>query len=150
MASSSSVKLTWHDKRIEKELKGELATRLNACGQLIVSEIRKNISDPGPGASAPGDFPHAQTGYLRQTVTYSVDEKKLELIAGATAEYAEFLEHGTKYMDARPFILRTIRDITPKIKAIMTQQKKGWLSKLVSSVVNTFRGSPSSFTTTRE
>jgi HK97 gp10 family phage protein len=146
---AASVKMTWHDKRIVKELGDELVTRLNVAGQLIVSEIRRNISEPGPAASAPGDYPHAQTGYLRQTITYNVDAKKLELVAGATAEYAQYLEEGTANMAARPFILRTIRDITPKIKAIMTKPKKGWLSKLAASVVNAFRGSPSSFTTTR-
>ena len=64
---------------------------------------------------------------------------------GAAAEYAPFLLHGTKYMEEREFIERTIRDLKPRIIRIMTTPRKSHFARAIGAVADFFRGSPGDF-----
>jgi HK97 gp10 family phage protein len=147
---STSVKLVWHGDRLAKEIKADLNGRLAVVGELVAGQLRRNLSTPGPAASAPGQFPHAQSGRLRQAPTYNVDSRKVSLRIIVPVEYARFLELGTSKMQPRPFLLRTVKELRPQIMAIMAGPRRGFLTRLASGVVNFFRGKPEDFTTTRD
>lgn len=147
---SASVKVTWNGNRVHQEIKADINARLDLAGELIASTIRRNLSTPGPAASAPGQFPHAQSGRLRNSVTYSTDASKMTLRVGTNVEYAAFLEGGTRRMEPRPFLLRTVFMLKPQLRAIFTRPRKSLFSKATGFVKDLFLGKEGGFEASRE
>jgi len=56
-------------------------------------------------ASAPGEYPANRSGALVRSV--GVDVKNKQLTFGEGADYAKYLEHGTRNMEARPHLRRS-------------------------------------------
>jgi HK97 gp10 family phage protein len=148
--AQAATKLQWNGSRIEKDIRKDLNARLHAAGVLVTSRMRQNLSTPGPEASAPGAWPHAQSGRLRGAVTFEVDEANTTLRVLVAAEYAEFLEDGTKNMAARPFIQRTIDEVRPQIVKIMTTPRKSLFARAIGAVRDFLGGSSGGFTSSRE
>ena len=44
------------------------------------------------------------TGYLRRSISMSLLEAGLTGIVGPTAEYAPYVEYGTRFMSAQPYV----------------------------------------------
>ncbi len=60
-------------------------------------------------ASMPGEPPAVRTGTLRNSIKYRMRDEGKDVIAdvGSDIEYALYLEHGTRRMAKRPFLLPT-------------------------------------------
>lgn len=69
----------------------------------------------GAFPSAPGEPPHKQTGFLRESVTYEIDEPSLTARVGSNAEYAKPLELGTSKMKPRPWLRRAAYETKDQI-----------------------------------
>ena len=70
------------------------------------------------------------TGYLRSTIYAKVKDWVVDL--GADAAYALFIELGTKYMRAQPYLYPAIQQYLPELEAVIVsaiEQAKGeaWL-----------------------
>lgn len=59
-------------------------------------------------ASAPGEYPANMTGNLRRGVRFEVRGDR-QLVFGAEADYAPYLERGTRNMADRPFLYKSIK-----------------------------------------
>jgi HK97 gp10 family phage protein len=59
-----------------------------------------------------------RTGYLQSTIYAKISEWVAEI--GAEATYALFLELGTKYMQAQPYLYPAIQEYLPQLEAIIT------------------------------
>ena len=44
------------------------------------------------------------TGFLKRSITLTTEDKGLTAIVEPTADYASYLEYGTRYMTARPYV----------------------------------------------
>jgi hypothetical protein len=143
--TSSTVTMKWHGDRVMRELERDVSARLHTVGVMVTSEIRSRLSDPAPPHSMPHEYPHAISGRLRNSVFYAVDEQNTSVGIGAAAEYAPFLLHGTKHMDEREFILRTVNDLKPRIIKIMTTPRKSLLARAIGAVSDFVFGSPGDF-----
>jgi len=66
-------------------------------------------------ASAPGEAPAADTGYLHSNIIWNVDSDSLGGSVESRAEYSEFLEFGTSKMAARPFLQPAAEENRPKL-----------------------------------
>lgn len=76
----------------------------------------------GANPSAPGEPPHKQTGRLRASVAYEVDDASLEARVGTNVEYGKYLELGTKRGIApRPWLRRALAECRSKIDALLAQ-----------------------------
>lgn len=63
----------------------------------------------GANPSAPGEPPHKQTGRLRASVTYEVDEGDVEGRVGTNVDYGKHLELGTmRGLAPRPWLRRAL------------------------------------------
>jgi hypothetical protein len=77
---------------------------LESIGKLVVARLHDILSTPGPEPSAPGEYPHMQTGDLRGSYRYDLGHDGLGSYVdiGTDIEYAPLLEYGTSIMAARP------------------------------------------------
>tara|TARA_Y100001970_G_C14226585_1_gene856058 strand:- start:1650 stop:2093 length:444 start_codon:yes stop_codon:yes gene_type:complete len=74
-------------------------------------------------ASAAGEPPASDTGFLVQNITSQVKSEGTKVIGQivASAPYAKALEFGTSQMSARPFMFPALEKNKPKIKRIFKQ-----------------------------
>lgn len=72
--------LRWHGQKVHDEIVRRLASRLSAVGELLVAEAKLR---------APVD-----TGNLRNSIDYAVDEQELSLVYGTPVYYGVYQELG--------------------------------------------------------
>ena len=60
-----------------------------------------------------------RTGHLRRSIYAKISEWAAEI--GAEATYAMFIELGTRYMKARPFIYPAVQEFLPRLEAIICE-----------------------------
>lgn len=81
-----------------------------------------NVSNPRPYTtpSKPGEPPRKRTGWLQRNVAYELDEAKGEARIGVreNAKYGAYLELGTRFMKARPWLVATLKKHWNTIKAL--------------------------------
>lgn len=112
--------------------KKALRLALNEVGSELVNLIANYIFRPpktgriymfngrAHQASAPGESPANRTGRLARSGDYKVRSYQ-EMVVGETAEYAGFLEYGTRKMAPRPHIIRAVNAMRRNtITAILT------------------------------
>lgn len=56
-------------------------------------------------ASAPGNPPNSDTGFLIRHIKFELDKEKLVAVVGTNLKYGKYLEMGTKHIRARPWLL---------------------------------------------
>jgi HK97 gp10 family phage protein len=60
-----------------------------------------------------------RTGHLRSSIFAKIEEWVAQI--GAEATYALFVELGTRYMRARPYLFPAIREHLPRLEAIISE-----------------------------
>ena len=60
-----------------------------------------------------------QTGTTKRSVTLEITDGGVTAEAGPTIEYAPYLEYGTRFMDAQPFVQPALEEQLPKFKSDM-------------------------------
>jgi HK97 gp10 family phage protein len=71
--------------------------------QRLQAAVEARLETIGEGmASTAFSLVPIDTGFLQSSIYASVDGMQLEL--GATADYASFVEFGTRFMSAQPFL----------------------------------------------
>jgi HK97 gp10 family phage protein len=60
-----------------------------------------------------------RTGYLRSSIYAKIEEWVAEI--GAEAAYAMFVEFGTRYMQARPYLYPAIQEYLPQLESIICE-----------------------------
>jgi len=76
-------------------------------------------------ASAPGQAPATDTGYLLSNIVHQIDSDGLGASIESRADYSAALEFGTSKMQARPFLHPAIEENRPKIKRLIAKLAKG-------------------------
>ncbi|MBY0523429.1 MAG: hypothetical protein K2R98_08515 [Gemmataceae bacterium] len=82
-----------------------------------------NVSNPRPyrTPSQPGEPPRKRTGFLAANVKYELGQAQMKgrVGIGANALYGLFLETGTKWMAARPWLQATLDKVIGQLRAII-------------------------------
>ena len=60
-----------------------------------------------------------QTGTTKGSVTLEITDGGFTAESGPTTEYAEYVERGTRFMDAQPFVQPALEEQLPKFKSDM-------------------------------
>ena len=87
---------------------------LMRAGDYLAELVRENISTPGPEASAPGEYPHRQSGELKGSVYVRGERNSLTVEIVADAEHAAHVDA------ARPFLERSMDESMPELIRIAT------------------------------
>jgi hypothetical protein len=109
----SPVTIAWFGAKILQEFKMEMKRRAMRAARTLANQLADNIDTPGPQASAPGEFPHAQTRELLYSINVH-DDGEMGASVSVDAEHARFVEK------SRPFFDRTIRDCERRIEKILS------------------------------
>lgn len=72
-------------------------------------------------ASAPGEPPATDTGFLVSNISFKIDTDGLGADIESAAEYSAALEFGTMHMEARPFMQPAAEENRDKIKDLVVQ-----------------------------
>lgn len=84
-------------------------------------KMRKVLGARGSNRSKPGEMPHKDFGNLRASITWEIHEHGDYIVAliGSPLAYALYLEMGTKRLKARPFLRRTLKESSERIRQIV-------------------------------
>lgn len=117
----------------QQKVETELGKSIAQCCATIQREAQEGMRDTsvdftktygthGHHPSLPGNPPAVDTGTLRRSVTYSVDEKNLMGYVGSVINdppYGAYLEYGTSRMKPRPWLKPATEKSMETIKKIM-------------------------------
>lgn len=93
--------------------RGEIMTRYHPKRTVVVSE--------------PGGTPNSDTGQLIQSIQFEIDGNTAYV--GSNLKYAAWLEFGTKWVAARPWLAPALMKCSDKVAEIMKKAINGSLQK---------------------
>lgn len=104
---------------------------ISMAGQIVRNTAVKSIQSSSGGgrtygnhtASAEGQPPNTDTGFLASNIFAIYDTDKLGCDVESRADYSEYLEFGTSKMRARPFMQPALEENRPKIKSMYRKIK---------------------------
>ena len=101
-------------KELQKALKD------NATMDDVKKVVRKNGEEMQQKIVENADFKMGyQTGATKESIRGEAEDGGLTYVAGPTTEYAEYVEHGTRFMDAQPFVDPAFNEQKKKFKKDM-------------------------------
>ena len=114
-----------------KQLVGEAANLVrNTAVESIVQGAKSGVTyrkyNPRRvhTASAAGEAPASDTGYLVNNIFVNIDADGFGASVESRADYSSFLEFGTTKMAARPFMQPALEENRSKIKRLQNQMIK--------------------------
>ena len=88
-------------QKFDRELQEQVRAWLYDWAQRLAAQAARNSP--------------VRTGYLRSTVYAEVKDWVAEV--GASAAYSYFVEMGTRYMRAQPFLYPAVQELLPELEA---------------------------------
>lgn len=106
-----------------KKLQDKL--KKNVQMQDVKRVVKKNGAEMTQKMVTNADFNKGyQTGATKRSINLEMENSGLTASAGATTEYAEYLEHGTRFMQAQPFVKPAFDEQKEKFKKDMSKLTK--------------------------
>jgi len=115
---------------VRRQIRRGVKRNVTAAAYLWDGAMKEAIAESGSGrvyqrggvrhrASAPGEPPATDTGYLLNSVDTQVEG--LQAKVGNTAEYALYLERGTQHIAPRPFVRESAQRVLYQIRRELTR-----------------------------
>lgn len=127
-----SSRVEWHGDEAKRHVHARAVRFLHRAAITVKNRAKVLLSVAGTGRvkgkkagpvthSRPGEPPRKQTGRLRASVAYEVDEASLTARVGTNVEYGRHLELGTKKgILPRPWLRRALAETAGKIQQILS------------------------------
>lgn len=114
-----------HSAEIERKLKERAALALKACGLTAEGYAKLNLTEKKA----------VDTGNLRNSVTFKVDEENEKVYVGTNVHYAPYIEYGTG-RNSTIGGKQTIQGMVarPYLKPAATEHKKEY-SQIISDII---------------
>lgn len=140
-----SARIEWHGPEAEAHVRGRAVGWLTRAAIEVTRRARELLSVAGTAVgtgaaggrrrgrriygavrSAPGEPPRKQTGRLRASVAYEVDEAQLAARVGTNVEYGKHLELGTRRgLAPRPWLRRALAESMSVIRGFLSRAGGG-------------------------
>jgi hypothetical protein len=86
----------WYGKEVREAVRKHFRLKVYQAAEKVRAQVQRNVSASSKtGRSMPGDFPHADTGALRNSVFATVNPATLSFTVGTSLLYGYYLEFGT-------------------------------------------------------
>lgn len=94
--------------------------RVNATLNDVKKVVRKNGQELQSGIQGNADFTQGyQTGQTKRSVRLDIKNSGLTAESGPTTEYAPYVNFGTRFMNAQPFVTDAYNEQVGKFKSDM-------------------------------
>ncbi len=94
------------------------ALRKNANMDDVKKVVNQNGSQLQRKMQRKADFKKGyQTGTTKRSISLNVKDNGLTAEVGASTEYAEYLEFGTRFMEAQPFVKPALEEQKPQFES---------------------------------
>lgn len=94
--------------------------RENVSMNLVKKTVQQNGQELRSKIQEKAEFTKGyQTGQTKRSVTLDIKDGGFTAESGPTTEYAEYVEHGTRFMDAQPFVRPALEEQASKFKRDM-------------------------------
>lgn len=108
-----SIKITGTDVLSEALKHAQRMVDVKACVSKHGADLNKVMVEKAP----------VKTGFLRRSIKLSKGDDGMSVTVEPTAEYAPYLEYGTRFMKEHPFVKPALEKVKPKfirdVKKIM-------------------------------
>jgi phage gpG-like protein len=96
-ALAGGGRFVWYGSELAEAMRQDMIRRLYLAASIVLAQCKVNIaiSARAQGPSKEGEYPHADTGLLRNSLFLEVDEKNLTAMVGTNLIYGLYLEYGT-------------------------------------------------------
>ncbi len=133
-----TVKRNSRIKSVIKEYNSDAKQLVGRAGNLVRNTAVKSILQGAKSgvsyekynprrrhtASASGEAPASDTGYLANNINLDIDVDGLGASVESRADYSSYLEFGTSKMSARPFMQPALEENRPKIRRLAQRMVK--------------------------
>lgn len=94
--------------------------RENASMNLVKKTVQQNGQELRSKIQEKAEFTKGyQTGQTKRSVNLEIKDGGFTAESGPTTEYAEYVEYGTRFMDAQPFVRPALEEQASKFKRDM-------------------------------
>lgn len=109
------AKIKWEGlDKLQKKL------RENVSMNLVKKTVQQNGQELRSKIQEKAEFTKGyQTGQTKRSVTLEIKDGGFTAESGPTTEYAEYVEHGTRFMDEQPFVRPALEEQASKFKRDM-------------------------------
>lgn len=109
-------KIKWFGDKLSKHVKTQYVKKLHLMSEYVRTRTVLNISIPTAtyGPSKPGEYPHADTGRMRNDVFRNVNANELYAIVATSLDYGKKHEIFT----GRSWLRRTLKEQIGAIRKI--------------------------------
>lgn len=132
-----AIRVTNDIPKVKKWLERQANLRKNVIAKLVLDNILLSFEGPKSGriyrvpgttdefyqASAAGEAPAIASGDLRDDwgiyPENLAQQRNRQVVIGSTLPYAKYLEDGTKFMEARPYVVVTVKALEARIRRIL-------------------------------
>ena len=121
----AEIKIEGLDK-LEKQLKknatlNKVRTVVRKCG----ADLQGTAQRKAPvGTPASTGIPGYVGGTLKRSIGLELSDSGMTAEVEPTVEYAPYVEYGTRYMKAKPYLKPALEEVEPKFKAKMKELVK--------------------------
>ena len=112
------ARVKYYPEAVKRDVRQRACRALKTAAEMVRNQVVRNISTGRP-PSQPGEFPHVDTGHLRQSIFSDTDCAEGRAIVGTPLLYGLYLEVGTEHMAPRPYLSRTLEEMRGQIKPVL-------------------------------
>jgi HK97 gp10 family phage protein len=118
-------------RNVDSQYTKQARDTISVAGLLVMNEAKRSIQSSSGGgrtygnhtASAAGQPPNTDTGFLVSNIVLDKDNDGMGADVESRADYSIHLEFGTRKMQARPFMQPALESQRAKIKALFKRLK---------------------------
>ena len=131
-----------------KQINAKLGARIQAHSKQSLANVRtgtllihsaavKNLQQISPGetqtrygpkrkvkVSKPGEPPNTDTGTAIKSIGFNIDDKRFKGEVGTDLKYLKFLELGTKFIAARPWLIVALKSVRKELRLVFRKTPK--------------------------
>ena len=110
-----SIKISGADKLSDALKHAQRMVDVKACVSKHGADLNKVMVEKAP----------VKTGFLRRSIKLSKGNDGMSVTVEPTAEYAPYLEYGTRFMKEHPFVKPALEKVKPKFIRDVKKSMKG-------------------------
>ena len=118
-------------RNVDSQYAKQTRDTIGIAGLLVMNEAKRSIQSSSGGgrtygnhtASAAGQPPNTDTGFLVSNIFLDKDNDGMGADVESRADYSVYLEFGTREMQPRPFMQPALESQRAKIKALFKRLK---------------------------